>query len=37
VAAELGGKTVFTGDKLREPCDMEGNGHKNRSKSGVIP
>jgi len=37
VAAGLVGKIVFTGDKLRKACDIEGVGHKNRGKSEVIP
>jgi len=36
VAAGLGGKIVFTEDKLRKACDRKGVGHRNRGKSGVI-
>jgi len=37
VAAGLGVKIVITGDKLRKACDIEGIGHENRGKSGMIP
>jgi len=37
VAAGLAGKIVFTGDKPRKAWEIEGVGHKNRGKSGVIP
>jgi len=36
VAAGLAGKIVLTGDQLRKVCDIEGVGHENRGKSGVI-
>jgi len=37
VAPGLGGKIVFTGDKLKKAWEIEGVGHNNRGKSGVIP
>jgi len=37
VDAGLAGKIVFTEDKLREAFDIEGVGHGNRGKRGVIP
>jgi len=37
VTAGLAGRIVFIGDKLRKACDIEGAGHKNRGKGGVIP
>jgi len=35
--AGLGGKIVFTIDKLKKAWEIEGVGHKNKCKSEVIP